>query len=281
MTTTEQANELRVPPIGFGMWDDVAQTVKDAGGLPVDKDDDRDTAQLAVLHQAIKLGYRHFDTAEMYAAGHSERILGRALLEQERSDFMITSKVSAENLAYDDLLAACDRSLDRLQTSYIDMYLIHWPNPEIPLTESFRALNHLVNVGKIRHIGVSNFSVPLLEQAVQLCETHLATNQVYYGLLNRKRQEDGTLKFCQGNKIVLTAYAPLRGGVLTHQTVLEIAERISATPSQVALNWLIRQPGVITIPHSSNEQRQKDNLEATNIQLNEADVQHLDMLGAG
>ena len=281
MSNTGQANELRLPPIGFGMWDDVAQTVKDTGGRPLDPDIDRDAAQLAVLHQAINLGYRHFDTAEMYAAGHSETILGRALLEQERSDFVVTSKVSAENLAYDDLLAACERSLDRLQTSYIDMYLIHWPNPEIPIADSFRALNHLVNLGKIRHIGVSNFDVPLLEQAVQLCETNLATNQVYYGLLNRKPQENGTLKFCQENRVVLTAYAPLRGGVLTHQTVVEIADRIAATPSQVALNWLIRQPEVITIPHSSNEQRQKDNLEATNIQLNEADVQHLDMLGAG
>jgi diketogulonate reductase-like aldo/keto reductase len=165
-----------------------------------------------------------------------------------------------------------------LQTRYIDMYLIHWPNPEIPLAESFRALNHLVNVGKIRHIGVSNFGVSLLEQAVQLCETHLATNQVHYGLLYKKPQEDGTLKFCQENNVVLTAYAPLRGGVFTHQTVLEIAERISATPSQVALNWLISQPGVITIPHSSNEQRQKDNLEAINVQLSEADVQRLDTL---
>ena len=262
------------------MWDDVAQTVKDTGGRPLDRDIDRDAAQLAILHQAINLGYRHFDTAEMYAAGHSETILGRALLEQERSDFVVTSKVSAENLAYDDLLAACERSLDRLQTSYIDMYLIHWPNPEIPIADSFRALNHLVNLGKIRHIGVSNFDVPLLEQAVQLCETNLATNQVYYGLLNRKPQENGTLKFCQENKVVLTAYAPLRGGVLTHQTVVEIADRIAATPSQVALNWLIRQPEVITIPHSSNEQRQKDNLEATNIQLSESDVQLLELLGS-
>ena len=280
MSNTGQANELRLPPIGFGMWDDVAQTVKDTGGRPLDRDIDRDAAQLAILHQAINLGYRHFDTAEMYAAGHSETILGRALLEQERSDFVVTSKVSAENLAYDDLLAACERSLDRLQTSYIDMYLIHWPNPEIPIADSFRALNHLVNLGKIRHIGVSNFDVPLLEQAVQLCETNLATNQVYYGLLNRKPQENGTLKFCQENKVVLTAYAPLRGGVLTHQTVVEIADRIAATPSQVALNWLIRQPEVITIPHSSNEQRQKDNLEATNIQLSESDVQLLELLGS-
>lgn len=279
MTMNEkETNDLILPPIGFGMWDAVAQTVKDSGGQPPPPDSIRDASQLAELQQAIDLGYRHFDTAEMYAAGHSESILGRALCEQDRSDFIITSKVNAENLAYDDLLAACDSSLDRLQTSYIDMYLIHWPNPEIPLAESFRALNHLVSVGKIKHIGVSNFNVPLLEEAVDLCETQLVTNQVYYSLLARKPQEDGTLKFCQENNIVLTAYAPLRGGILTHSAVVEIASRIKATPAQVALNWLVRQPGGITIPHSGNEQRQKENLDAGSIQLSEADVHQLDAL---
>ena len=276
--TKQVANDLPIPPVGFGMWDSVAQAVKDAGGRPLEPDDNRDASQLAELHQAIALGYRHFDTAEMYAAGHSEAILGRALREQERSDFIITSKVNGENLAYDNLLAACDRSLERLQTSYIDMYLIHWPNPEIPLAESFRALNHLVNVGKIRHVGVSNFDVPLLEQAVKLCQTRLVTNQVHYSLLYRRPQVDGTLKFCQENNMVLTAYAPLRDGVLAHPAVVEIAHRIAVTPAQVALNWLIRQPGVIAIPHSSNAQRQQENLEAVNIRLGEADVQRLDGL---
>jgi diketogulonate reductase-like aldo/keto reductase len=223
------------------------------------------------------MGYRHFDTAEMYAAGHSELMLGRAMSTQQRSDFILTTKVNADNLAYDDLLAACDRSLERLQTDYIDLYLIHWPNPEIPLAESFRALNHLVSVGKIRHVGVSNFNLPLLAQAVDLCETPLATNQVYYGLLARKPQQEGTLQFCQEHHIVLTAYAPLRG-VVAHPTVVEIAGRIAATPAQVALNWLVRQPGVVTIPHSGNAQRQKDNLAAVDISLTEGDIAQLDAI---
>ena len=165
----EVTNNLRFPPVGLGTWD---------YGGQLNPDHSRDEPELAALQQAIALGYRHFDTAEMYAAGHSEELLGRALGGQERSDFIITSKVNKENLAYDDLLAACDRSLDRLQTSYIDMYLIHWPNPEIPLTESFRALNQLVDVGKIRNIGVSNFDLPLLEQAAKLCETHWTGDSV-------------------------------------------------------------------------------------------------------
>jgi len=270
------AGHLSLPPIGFGTWDSVAQAVKD--GTPLAPHPDRDALQLTELQHAIALGYRHFDTAEMYAAGHSERMLGRALRGSLRSEFIVTTKVNAENLAHDDLLAACDRSLERLQTHYIDLYLIHWPNPEIPLSESFRALNQLVSDGKIRHIGVSNFNVPLLEQAVDLCATPLVTNQVYYGLLQRRPREDGTLKFCLENDMVLTAYAPLRGGVLTHPTVVEIARSIAATPAQVAINWLIRQPVVVTITHSGNSQRQQENLEAGSIELSEEDIHRLDGL---
>jgi diketogulonate reductase-like aldo/keto reductase len=280
MTMNERAtSDFFLPPIGFGMWDSFAQIVKDSGGQRLPPDPVRDASQLSELQQAIALGYRHFDTAEMYAAGHSETILGRGLIGHKRSDFIITTKVNAENLAYDNLLAACDRSLERLQTDYIDLYLIHWPNPEIPLAESFDALNHLVQVGKIRHIGVSNFNVPLLEQAVALSETPLATNQVYYSLLSRRPQQDGTLEFCRKNDIVLTAYAPLRGGVLTLDATVEIAGRLKATPAQVALNWLVRQPGVVTIPHSGNEQRQRENLEAVSLELTEADIRRLDSPG--
>lgn len=273
------ANKLVLPPIGFGMFDDVALDVKVTGN-PVKPDPDRDAAQVEVVNSAIALGYRHFDTAEMYAGGHSEVILGRAIATHARGDFIVTSKVNGENLAYTDLLAACDRSLENLQMDYIDMYQIHWPNPDIPLQESFRALNQLVDEGKIKHIGVSNFDVPLLKQAIELSETGIASNQVYYTLLGRGPKQDGTLAFCQDHEILLTAYAPLRGGILSHSVVMEIASRINATPAQVAIQWLIRQPGVITIPHSDKKERQKENFEAANIELDDADVQLLDALEA-
>ena len=129
------SKQLQLPTIGMGMW---------AYGGGLSPDHTKDDVEVAALQNAFEIGYRHFDTAEMYASGHSEELLGLALKDYERDDFIITSKVNKENLAYDDLLTACDRSLKYLQTSYIDLYLIHWPNPAIPLEESFRALNQLV-----------------------------------------------------------------------------------------------------------------------------------------
>jgi diketogulonate reductase-like aldo/keto reductase len=243
--------DLRLPPIGFGMWD---------YGGELDPDCSRDASRIALLQHAIALGYHHFDTAEMYGGGHSEELLGLALREHERSDFIVTTKVNKQNLGYNDLVAACDRSLDHLQMSYIDIYLIHWPNPLIPLSETFRALNHLKQAGKIRHIGVSNFDVSLLEQAVKLSDTPLATNQVRYSLFYRRPQDNGTLTFCRQNDIVLTAYSPLRLGDLSHPVVIEIANRRAATPAQV------------------QQIRQQQNLEAANIQLSEADIQNLNAL---
>ncbi len=273
-------DDFRLPPIGMGMWD---------YGGEMSPDHSRDEPEVTALQHAISLGYRHFDTAEMYASGHSEELLGRALIGQDRGDLIITSKVNRENLAYDDLLAACDRSLRHLQTDYIDLYLIHWPNPDIPLTDSFCALNHLVDTGKIRRIGVSNFDRPLLEQAAALSETPLFGNQVHYSLFFRKPQEDGTLTFCRENDMTLTAYWPLKDGSgkaaqssasLTNETVSEIADRISATHAQVAINWLVRQPNVVTIPKSSNSERQKENLEASKIKLSDDDVRLLDAIVA-
>ena len=270
--------QLQLPTIGMGMW---------AYGGGLSPDHTKDDVEVAALQNAFEIGYRHFDTAEMYASGHSEELLGLALKDYERDDFIITSKVNKENLAYDDLLAACDRSLKYLQTSYIDLYLIHWPNPAIPLEESFRALNQLVDSGKIRRIGVSNFDLPLLEHAVALSETPLFGDQVHYSLLFRRPQHDGTLDFCRENDMVLTAYWPLKdgsgrsaqsGAALNNQVVIEIADRISATPAQVAINWLARQPNVVTIPKSSNEQRQQENLAAGDIVMSEEDVDKLDGL---
>lgn len=171
-----------IDAIGLGLWD------FGGGDSP---DYRRDEGDLAAIHNAIAIGYRHFDTAEYYATGHSEELLGRTLRDYKRDDFFITSKVSPSHIRYDDLLAACERSLKRLQSDYIDLYLIHWPSASIPLNESMRALNQLVAQGKIRHIGVSNFELPLLQEAVRLCDTPLATNQVHYNLRHREYIQNG------------------------------------------------------------------------------------------
>lgn len=255
--------------IGLGLWD------FGGGEAP---DYSRDQSDLAAIHNAIATGYRHFDTAEYYASGHSEELLGRALRDYKRSDFFVTTKVSPSHIRYDDLLAACDRSLKRLQTEYIDLYLIHWPSSTIPLSESMRALNRLVAEGKVRHVGVSNFDMPLLQEAVRLCETPLATNQVHYNLLHREYVQNGVIAYCQQQGILVTAYSPLLDGVLEHATVQAIAQRHNATPAQVALQWLIQQPQVITIPKSSNQLRQQENWDAGEITLDEEDIAQLDHL---
>ena len=258
-----------IDAIGLGLWD------FGGGEAP---DYSRDQSDLAAIHNAIAIGYRHFDTAEYYASGHSEELLGRALRDYKRSDFFVTTKVSPSHIRYDDLLAACARSLKRLQTEYIDLYLIHWPSSTIPLNESMRALNRLVAVGKVRHVGVSNFDLPLLQEAVRLCDTPLATNQVHYNLLHREYVQNGVLPYCQEQGILVTAYSPLLDGVLEHKTVQAIAGQHNATGAQVALQWLIQQPQVITIPKSSKQLRQQENWDAEGVTLSAEEIAQLDHL---
>jgi diketogulonate reductase-like aldo/keto reductase len=260
---------LRVPKIGFGTWKIGGEYTRSAG---------TDGQSLGVLRAALDLGYRHFDTAEMYAAGHSEELLGRALADSGigRQDVFITSKVTAEHLGTADLLKACSATLGRLRLEYLDLYLIHWPNPSIKLSASFRALNRLVDEGRIRSVGVSNFDLDLLKQAQQLCATPILTDQVPYSVSQRSYQMNGVLDYCQANDIVLTAYSPLTMGRRGLKMELAtIAAAHCATPEQILLAWLIAQPRVITIPMSKNPVHQKDNLSAADIKLTEAELASL------
>lgn len=269
MQSKQLPDGTMIPVIGLGMWDY-------GGGREADYS--HDDAEIEALQNAIEIGYRHFDTAEMYASGHSEELLGRALQDHSRGDFFITTKVSGGNVGHDDLLAACDRSLQRLQTDYIDLYLIHWPNESVPISESMRAMNKLVADGKIRRVGVSNFGRDLLQQAVELCVTPLATNQVHFNLLHREYVENGVLAYCQEQQISVTAYSPVKDGVLENSTVQQIAQQKNATAAQIAIQWLIQQPQVITIPKSSNAERQQENWDAATITLSAEEIQQLDAL---
>jgi diketogulonate reductase-like aldo/keto reductase len=192
-----------------------------------------------------------------------------------REEIFLTTKVLADNVRYDDLLRALDRSLEHLQTDHADLYLIHWPNPDVPLEESFRALNRVVAEGRVKRIGVSNFDVALLREAQELCETPVVTNQVRYNLYTRAPEQDGLLRYCQENNIVLTAYSPLKDGVMQNETVQAVARKHGATAAQVAIRWLTRQPQVVTIPMSTNRDHLRQNLEALALALDEEDVQRL------
>lgn len=259
-------NGLNVPKIGFGCW-------KIGGGGTADPS--QDDCSLAALRSALELGYTHFDTAESYAAGHSEELVGQAVRDAgiDRTDLFITSKVSPSHLAYDEVLRSCNASLGRLQMDYLDLYLIHWPGRNVDYAESFRAFNQLVAEGKVRHLGVSNFDVPLLRQVQALSDTPILTNQVPYSLSDRSYVKNGVLDFCQANDILVTAYSPVnQGGMKVSATLQSIADAHSATPYQIALAWLVQQPRVITIPMSGNPKHQADNLAAVEIVLSDAEL---------
>jgi diketogulonate reductase-like aldo/keto reductase len=265
----ESGGGVSLPKVGFGTW-------SLGGGSSAEPS--KDVVSLAALRSALELGYTHFDTAEMYAAGHCEELLGSAIREsgRDRATLFITSKVLPEHLAYQEILDACERSLRRLLCGFIDLYLIHWPAPRMRLAETFRALNHLVREGKVRHLGVSNFDVRLLEQAQQESATSIVTNQVPYSLSDRSYVENGVLGYCQRNGILLTAYSPLDVGKLrVGPDLAAIASARGATPQQIALAWLCTQPGVITIPMSLDARHQKQNLAAADILLTEAEVARL------
>jgi diketogulonate reductase-like aldo/keto reductase len=257
----------RLPVIGLGTW---------AMGGDRRPDHSRDDEMTALIQDAIEMGYTHIDTAEMYGAGHCEDLVGRALQNFAREDIFVTTKVLPDNLRHDDLLRALDGSLQRLQTDYADLYLIHWPDPDVPLEESFRALNRAAADGRIRRVGVSNFELPLLRRAQALCATPIVTDQVRYNLHTRAPEQSGLLRYCQENNIVLTAYSPLKDGVMGNETVQSVARKHGATAAQVALRWLTRQPQVVTIPMSSDRAHLRQNLEALTLTLDEEDVQRLD-----
>lgn len=260
---------LTLPKIGFGTW-------KIGGGSSADPT--TDSVSMTALRYALEVGYTHFDTAEMYADGHAEELLGKAVRSSQvkREALFITSKVTPSHLQYDQVLHSCENSLRRLQMDYVDLYLIHWPSAGMKLEDTFRALNKLVHDGKIKHIGVSNFNLKLLKQAQELSETPIITNQVPYSLSDRSYIKNGMLEYCQENDIFLTAYSPLDEGGLRSNKILEtIAKAHGVTIHQIALAWVISQPRVITIPMSANPKHICENFEASEIELTQSEIDQL------
>ena len=265
----ETLHNVTLPKIGFGTW-------KIGGGSSPDPT--TDSKSLAALHYALDIGYTHFDTAEMYASGHSEELVGQAIREAgaDREKLFITSKVLPSHLKYDDVLNACEASLRRLNMDFIDLYLIHWPGMGVNYQETFRALNKLVGDGKVKHLGVSNFNIKLLKQAQSLSGTPIINNQVPYSISDRSYVRNGMLGYCQQNDIILTAYSPVDEGRLkVNQTLRSIAEAHGATPYQLALAWLTSQPRVVTIPMSNDPIHIKENFESANIKLTQSEIEQL------
>ena len=268
-TSPGSVRDVSLPKVGFGAWSIGGDSYPDRS---------RDAASLTALRSALETGYTHFDTAEAYAAGHSEELIGLAIRETKtrREDLFITTKVSPEHLAFDNVLKSCENSLRHLGMEYVDLYLIHWPGTNVNYEETFRALNKLVRDGKVRHLGVSNFKVKLLKQVEEYSETPILTNQIPYRIPDRAYVENGVVEYCQQNNILVTAYSPVKfQGIRVNQTLRVIAEAHSATPFQIALAWLVMQPRVITIPMSSDPQHIRENFEAADIELTQDEIQAL------
>ncbi len=266
----EKINGLKLPKIGFGTW-----TIGDSSS----RNPSRDGKGMIALRSALDLGYTHFDTAEMYAAGHSEELLGQAIRQsgKPRESLFIVSKVTPQHLRYDDVLKACEGSLRRLGMDYLDLYLIHWPGIGIPLPDTFRALNQLVRSGKVRHLGVSNFDLKLLKMSQKLSETPILTDQVPYSLSDRSYVRNGVLAYCRSNDVLVTAYSPVdQGSFRPSKALQDVAARHSVTTYQIAIAWLVQQARVITIPMSHDPAHQRENFESAEIHLSPDDLARLD-----
>ena len=266
---TETIHNIQIPKIGFGTW---------AIGGKTQADLSSDRLSLEALRSAFSIGYTHFDTAEVYATGHTEELLGQVIAEIKPSceKIFITSKVSPEHLTYSDVITSCFGSLRRLGLNYLDLYLIHWPRVGMNLSEVFRGLNQLVKEGLVHHLGVSNFNLKLLKQSQLFSDSPIFTNQVSYSIPDRTYAENGVLEYCQLNDILLTAYSPVkRRNLKNHKILQSIKTYRSVTAQQLALAWLVQQSRVITIPMSMNPIHQAENFEAGDLELSSVEMELL------
>ena len=232
-------------------------------------------AEISALRLGLELGMNLIDTAEMYGEGGAEQIVAEAIADR-RDEVYLVSKFYPYNASYDGVIAACDRSLSRLKTDYLDLYLLHWRG-SIPLSETLRGLQHLKQTGKIVDYGVSNFDTDDMKEAASLPGgTEIVTNQVLYNLKRRGIEWD-LLPWCQQHNIPIMAYSPVEQRAFVNNDKLEkIAARYDATTTQIALSWLLHQDDVISIPKATNPQHVRENRAALEIQLSPEDLQELD-----
>jgi diketogulonate reductase-like aldo/keto reductase len=233
------------------------------------------TNEINALRLGIDLGMSLIDTAEMYADGGAERLVGEAI-KGRREEVFLVSKVLPQNATRHGAMAACNRSLARLGVHEIDLYLLHWRGL-IPLEETIDAFETLVGEGKIRYWGVSNFDVGDMQELADLSNgANVAADQVLYNLARRGIEFD-LLPWCQRSDVPVMAYSPIeQGRVLGHVTLKTIAARLGVTPAQVALAWVLRQDGVCAIPESGNPEHVRDNRGALDVRLTPEDLADLD-----
>jgi diketogulonate reductase-like aldo/keto reductase len=253
-----------IPVLGQGTWNIAEHPRKRAD-------------EIAALQMAVDAGLIVIDTAEMYGSGAAEELVAEALGHRRRECFLV-SKVLPHHASRRGTVSACEASLRRLKTDHLDLYLLHWRG-SVPLNETLEGFNDLQRRGKIRYWGVSNFDVDDMEELDSLAGKTghpVASNQVLYNVMRRGIEYD-LLPWCRARGIPIMAYSPLEQGKLAkHKTVKAIAQRLDATASQVALAWVLRQPGVIAIPKAGHPEHVRENLGALELALAAEDLEELD-----
>jgi diketogulonate reductase-like aldo/keto reductase len=260
-TVTLKTGE-QVPVLGIGTWR-MGERRSERG------------AEVAAIRLAVELGIRLIDTAEMYGEGVAEEEVGEAI-SGRREDIYLVSKVYPHNASRKGAVAACERSLKRLRTDRLDLYLLHWRGSH-PLAETVEAFEALKAAGKIRAWGVSNFDVRDMDQLAAVPKgAHCVSNQVLYHLGSRGIEWQ-LLERCRQANIMVMAYSPLGQGPLLRKPALrQIADKHRVDPAAVALAWVLRQPGVITIPKAVQPEHVRANVRALDVRLDAADLAALD-----
>jgi diketogulonate reductase-like aldo/keto reductase len=247
------------------------------GAWQIGDDRRKRTEELLALNVGLDLGLNLIDTAEMYGNGHSEELVAE-VIGGRREQIYLVSKVLPENASRRGTMTACERSLKRLKTDYLDMYLLHWRG-SVPLEETLEAFTRLQERGSIRHYGVSNFDRADLDEAAALPGGRdVATNQVLYNLEHRGIEFE-LLPRCRERGMPLMAYSPLGSDsrrLRTHAVLKKLAARLGATPARIALAWLLRQPDVVVIPKASSESHVRDNHAALALALTGDDLAEID-----
>ena len=253
-----EANGARIPVIGLGTWEL------------------RGRACARIVEQAIKLGYRHIDTAQVY---ENEREVGEGLRASgvRRDELFVTTKIWTTHFAPNDLERSTKESLAKLRLSEVDLLLLHWPNPQVPLAETLGALAHVRQLGMSRHIGISNFTVALIEEATAVCPEPLVCDQVeYHPYLDQAK----VLEACARHSMAVVAYSPVaRGRIKNDQTLTQIGQAHGKTAAQVCLRWLVQQ-NVAAIPRTSKIERLSENIEIFDFELSDQEMRQISQMGS-
>ncbi|MDN4525989.1 aldo/keto reductase [Fictibacillus fluitans] len=266
----------RIPAIGQGTWKMGENKVTEK-------------QEIEALRFGIEQGLTLIDTAEEYGKGGAEKVVGQAIRDVRKEVFLVT-KVSAKNCSYQGVLRAAEDSLERLKTNTIDLYLQHWPSEEFELAETMEAMAELVRKSLVKNVGVSNFSPQLMQEAQHhLGSIPLVCNQVAYHLNDRRAERD-VLPYCKENNLTVMGYSPFgyapkvfgmagfpETGSREREVLDDIANKYHASAYQVALNWVLRQEPLVTIPKAASKEHIKDNLNALRFKLEEEDLEQIEL----